>query len=317
MDRSGSGFPRAAGCASAAAMAPPTQPLIAGIELGGTKCVALLARGPDEVRERRTIATTDPQATLAAIEQALDGWEFDAIGVASFGPLELNPAMPDYGAITATTKPGWTGTDLVHRLSARYGKPLAIQTDVNGAALAEARWGAAQGLAAHAYVTIGTGVGVGIVSGGRPVQGYSHAEAGHMRVPRMAGDGYPGWCRFHGDCVEGLISGPALAERFGTPGDRLPDEGPEWDLFVHDLCGMLHNLVVSVAPERIAIGGGVVAERPYLFPRLRARLAASIGGYGSLVAWAAELETRLGPPGLGAMAGPLGAVAMGLEAVGR
>lgn len=292
-------------------------PVIAGIELGGTKCVVLLAGGPGEVRAQETVPTTDPAATLGAIEALLDGWRFDAIGIASFGPLELNPAMPDYGSITATTKPGWTGTDLVRRLSARYARPLAIQTDVNGAALAEARWGAAQGLSAHSYITVGTGVGVGMVSGGRPVQGFAHGEAGHMRVPRAPGDDYPGWCRFHGDCVEGLIAGPALAERFGCPGDRLPDEGPEWDLFVHDLGGLLHNLVVALAPERIAIGGGVVATRPYLFDRLRARLAASIGGYGSLEAWVGELDRRLGPPGLGSMAGPLGAIAMGLEAIGR
>ncbi|MET0310084.1 MAG: ROK family protein [Sphingomonas sp.] len=293
-----------------------TPPLIAGLELGGTKCVAILATGPDDVRTRETIPTTDPAATLAAIEAVLDGWRFDAIGVASFGPLELNPAMPDYGAITATTKPGWTGTDIVNRLKARFARPIAFQTDVNGAAIAEARWGAAQGMATHAYITIGTGVGVGLVAGGRPVQGVAHGEAGHMRVPRVPGDAYPGWCPFHGDCVEGLIAGPALAERFGRPGQELPDDGPQWELFVHDLGGLLHNLVTAAAPERIAIGGGVIATRPHLFPRLRARLAESLGGYGSLRAYVEQLDRRLGPPGLGAMAGPLGAIALGLEVCG-
>lgn len=293
-----------------------TSPLIAGLELGGTKCVALLGTGPDDVRTRHTIPTADPTTTLAAIEAVLDGWDFDAIGVASFGPLELNPAMPDYGAITATTKPGWTGTDLVNRLRARYARPTGFQTDVNGAAIAEGRWGAAQGMATHAYITIGTGVGVGLVAGGRPVQGAAHGEAGHMRVPRLAGDSYPGWCPFHGDCVEGLIAGPALVERFGVPGRELPDDGPQWDLFVHDLGGLLHNLVTAAAPERIAIGGGVIASREHLFGRLRVRLAESLGGYGSLAAYAEELDRRLGPPGLDTMAGPLGAIAVGLEAVG-
>jgi fructokinase len=148
------------------------------------------------------------------------------------------------------------------------------------------------------------------------VQGVAHGEAGHMRVPRAPGDTYAGWCRFHGDCVEGLISGPALAERFGCPGKELPDEGPEWDLFVHDLSGLLHNLVTIAAPERIAIGGGVIAAREHLFPRLRVRLAESLGDYGSLAGYAGELDERLGPPGLGAMAGPLGALAVGLNAVG-
>ncbi|AQR73953.1 ROK family protein [Sphingomonas sp. LM7] len=289
------------------------EPRIAGIELGGTKCIVLLGTGPDDVRGQHMIPTTDPAATLAAIEAVLDGWEFDALGVASFGPLQLDRSAADYGAITATTKPGWTGTDLVRRLERRYGRPIGFQTDVNGAALAEARWGAAQGLATHAYITIGTGVGVGLIAGGRPVQGVAHGEAGHMRVPRAAGDSYAGWCRFHGDCVEGLISGPALAERFGSPGKELPHDGPEWDLFVHDLCGLLHNLVTVAAPERIAIGGGVIAARGHLFPRLRARLAESLGGYGSLAGYAAELDARLGPPGLGNMAGPLGALAVGLR----
>jgi fructokinase len=289
-------------------------PLIAGIELGGTKCIALLGTGPADVRDQQTIPTTDPVTTLAAIEVVLDGWSFDAIGVASFGPLQLDTGAPDYGAITATTKPGWSGTDLVRRLEARYGKPIGFQTDVNGAALAEGRWGAARGMATHAYLTIGTGVGVGLVAGGRPVQGVAHGEAGHMRVPRAAGDTYTGWCRFHGDCVEGLISGPALAERFGCPGKELPHDGPQWDLFVHDLVGLLHNLVTVAAPERIAIGGGVIAAREHLFLRLRARLAESLGGYGSLAGYARELDTRLGPPGLGAMAGPLGALAVGLAA---
>jgi fructokinase len=288
--------------------------LIAGIELGGTKCVALLAAGPEDVRERVTVPTTSPAETLGALEAVLDAWRFDAIGIASFGPLELDPRRPAYGAITATTKPGWSGTDLARRFAARYRTPLAIQTDVAGAALAEARWGAAQGLQAHAYITIGTGVGVGLVTGGRPVMGWAHGEAGHMRLPRAAGDSYPGWCRFHGDCLEGLISGPALAERFGMPGDQLPDDAPEWLLFVHDLAGMLHNLVVTTAPERIAIGGGVVAARDYLFPRLRAALVGSLGGYGAFAEWAEDIEARLGPPGLGTMAGPLGAIAVGLEA---
>lgn len=288
-------------------------PLIAGLELGGTKCVALLASGPGDVREQVTVPTTDPETTLGALEAVLDGWAFDAIGVASFGPLELNAGHPDFGTMTATTKPGWTGAVIGPRFAARYGRPLAIQTDVNGAAMAEAHWGAAQGLTSHAYITIGTGVGVGMVSGGRPVQGLAHGEAGHMHVARKRGDDFEGWCPFHGDCVEGLIAGPALAKRFGCKGEELPEGGPQWDLFVHDLGGLLHNLVTTLAPERIAIGGGVMSARPQLFAPLRTRLAESIGGYGSFATL--DMERLVGPPGLGAMAGPMGAVAMGLEAL--
>lgn len=291
------------------------SPLIAGLELGGTKCVAILGTGPDDVRACETVPTTDPATTLAALEKALDSWRFDALGVASFGPLDLDPHSPGFGSVSATPKPGWTGTDLMRRFAARYGKPLAIQTDVIGAALAEQRWGGAQGLSSHCYITIGTGVGVGLISGNQPVQGVAHGEAGHMRVRRATGDGYAGCCPFHGDCVEGLISGPALVERFGRPGQDLAGDGPEWDLFVHDLAGLLHNLIVTAAPERIAIGGGVMASRAELFPKLRAALAASIAGYGSLAAYAEQLGHRLAPPKLGPMTGPLGALATGLEAL--
>lgn len=291
------------------------SPLIAGLELGGTKCVAILGTGPDDVRACETVPTTDPATTLAALEAVLDGWRFDVLGIASFGPLDLDPRSPDYGSISVTPKPGWSGTDLTHRLAARYGKPLAIQTDVVGAALAEQRWGAARGLSSHCYITVGTGVGVGLISGSRPVQGVAHGEAGHMRVRRAPGDAFAGCCPFHGDCVEGLISGPALAKRFGRPASELPDGSDEWDLFIHDLAGLLHNLAVTASPERIAIGGGVMASRERLFPKLRAALAASIAAYGSLALYAEQLERRLGPPGLGTMAGPLGALATGLGAL--
>lgn len=293
------------------------SPLIAGLELGGTKCVAILGTGPDDVRACETVPTTHPTTTLAALEKVLDGWRFDALGIASFGPLDLDPRSPGFGSISATPKPGWTGTDLTHRLAMRYGKPLAIQTDVVGAALAEQRWGAAQGLSSHCYITIGTGVGVGLISGNRPVQGVAHGEAGHMRVCRAPGDDFGGLCPFHGDCVEGLISGPALAKRFGRPGGKIPDEGGEWGLFVHDLAGLLHNLVVTAAPERIAIGGGVMASRERLFPKLRAALAASIADYGSFASYSKQLDCRLGPPALGMMAGPLGALAVGFGALDK
>jgi Transcriptional regulator/sugar kinase len=292
-------------------------PSIAGIELGGTKCIAILGTGPDDIRARETVPTTDPATTLAALERILDSWRFDALGIATFGPLDLDPRSSDYGSITATPKPGWTGTDLTRRFAARYGVPLAIQTDVVGAALAEQRWGAARGLSSHCYITVGTGVGVGLILGNLPVQGVAHGEAGHMRVRRSPGDDFGGSCPFHGDCIEGLISGPALAKRFGRPASELPDGGTEWDLFVHDLAGLLHNLAVTAAPERIAIGGGVLTSREGLFPKLRAALAASIAAYGSLALYAEQLDSRLGPPGLGAMAGPLGALAVGLGVLNK
>ena len=184
--------------------------------MGGTKCILTLSRGPDDLRDRAVVPTTDPETTLAAIEAHLDRWEntarFAAIGIAGFGPLQLDRRQPDYGAIIATPKPGWSGTNVYARIAARYAVPIALQTDVNGAALAEGRWGGAQDMESHAYITIGTGVGVGLIVGGRPLVGLTHSEMGHIRLNRAHGDDWPGLCSFHGDCVEGLIAGPAIAK---------------------------------------------------------------------------------------------------------
>jgi len=287
---------------------------VAGLELGGTKCVALLGGGPDTIVERVTVPTTDPATTLGALEEVLDRWRFDAIGIAAFGPLDLAPTSATFGSVAATTKPGWRGTALSTRFAARYGVPCAIQTDVVGAALAEGRWGAACGLSDHLYITIGTGVGVGAIVGGHPAGGVAHGEAGHMRIARAPGDDFAGWCAFHGDCVEGLVSGPALALRTGLPGSAIPRDHRVWPLAAHDVAAMLHNLVVTLAPQRIALGGGIPTARPEWLPMIRRALADSLAGYGMFGAYAAELDNRLGPPGLGDAAGPLGAIAVGLTA---
>lgn len=291
--------------------------MIAGLELGGTKCVALLGTGPDAIVERVSVPTETPEVTFAALERALDGWDFDAIGIAAFGPLDLAPGSADYGAIVRTTKEHWSDAPLFAHFSARYGKPTAIQTDVVGAALAEGRWGAAQGMADHVYITMGTGVGIGSIVGGRPAGGVAHGEAGHMRIKRAPGDDFAGACRFHGDCVEGLVSGPALAARTGIRGADIPADHPVWGQAAHDMAMLLHNLVITLAPARISIGGGIPTARPELLPMIRAALAESLARYGMFGAYIDDLETRVGPPGLGDMAGPLGAIAVGLDAMGN
>lgn len=280
-------------------------PLLAGVELGGTKCVCILARGPDDVRDEVRIPTGEPQATLEAIGQVLQGWrdthDFGALGIASFGPLVIDRAAPDHGTFLDTPKPGWSGVGLRSRF-ADLGVPLAIETDVNAAALAEGRWGAAVGLDSFVYVTVGTGVGVGTIVGGRPVHGLGHSEAGHMRVPRLAGDAWPGICPFHGDCVEGLASGPAIAA--SMPGeDALPAAA------VHALGMMVHNLVIAVTPRRIVMGGGVANGKPELVPAVRAVARESLAGYGA-TRLIADWNQFLVPPALGDRAGPLGAIAL-------
>lgn len=289
---------------------------VAGVELGGTKCVALLGSGPDDVVDRLRVPTTTPDETLGALRAKLDAWAagpgFDAIGIASFGPVDLDPASAHHGCIVGTTKPGWDFAPVLTALSDGLMRPARIETDVNGAALAEARWGGA-GDGLSVYVTIGTGVGVGIVVDGRPVHGRLHGEAGHLKIPRAAGDDFPGVCTYHGDCVEGLISGPALWKRFGCDPATVAPCHPVWDHVAHDLSLLLHNLVIALGPERIAIGGGVMAGKDWLFDRVRTRLAAGLNRYGAFGGWAEAIERRVGPPGLGDMAGPLGAIAVGLS----
>lgn len=296
-----------------------TPPLIAGVELGGTKCLAILASGPDDIRDTVRLPTGAPAETLPALASVLARWRagpgFEAIGIASFGPVGLDRSRGHYGHITRTPKPGWSGVDVVGALAAGLDCPIGFETDVNGAALAEGRWGGARGLADHAYVTIGTGVGVGSVVGGRPLLGAAHMEFGHIRVPRRRGDDWPGACPFHGDCLEGLVSGPALGARFGMAGHMLPPDHAGWDLFVDEVAAMLHALVLATWPRRIAIGGGVIAPRPELFGPLSDRLRRSLGGYGAAGDSDIVGPDLLGPPLLGDRAGPLGAIAVGLDAL--
>lgn len=291
-------------------------PLLAGVELGGTKCICILGRGPGDVRETVEIATAAPDETLPAIAAVLAGWSgFAALGIASFGPLQLDGGAPDWGSILSTPKPGWAGVALARRLAGGLAVPLGFDTDVAGAALAEGRWGATRGLASHAYVTVGTGIGVGIVVAGRSVAGLGHPEAGHMRVPRAAGDGWPGSCPLHGDCVEGLASGGAIAARAGADIATLAPDDPAWAPAAHAIAAMLHNLVLTTAPERIVIGGGVPGRQPQLLPLIRRRLVESLAGYAQGARIAAAVDGFVVPPTLGGRAGPLGAIALAADAL--
>ncbi|WP_332677113.1 ROK family protein [Brevundimonas sp.] len=294
-------------------------PLIAGVELGGTKIVCLLAAGPDDIREQVRLPTTTPAESLGAIRRVLERWNagpgFAALGIASFGPLELDDRSDRFGQIVSTTKPGWDGADL-NTLGEDLGIPVMIDTDVNGAALAEGRWGAARGLRSYAYITVGTGVGVGSIVSGQPVRGAGHSEAGHLRVGRLPGDVWPGACRFHRDCVEGLASGPAIEARAGRPGGALSHDDPAWDMVVHALGGLLHNLVLTTVPERILIGGGVADGQAWLFPRVRTALTESLNNYAAMDRTLARMDDFVQPPLLGTLAGPLGAIALGCLAAG-
>jgi len=282
--------------------------------------VCLIGTGPDDIAAQITVPTSsDPDATLRRIADVLRNWKavhgpFSAIGLASFGPLDLRTASATYGHITATVKPGWNGTDVVGRLARHLGVPIGFNTDVNGAALAESRWGLARGLKDFAYITVGTGVGVGLIVAGKPVFGCNHTELGHVRIVRRPGDVWPGVCRFHGDCVEGLASGPAIAARAGISAEDIADDSPVWEPVAHALAQLLHTIVLATAPQCILAGGGVLQARPQLLERVRRLLVESLNGYLDLQELTGGLDRYVVPPGLGALAGPLGALAIAADA---
>lgn len=287
-------------------------PVMAGIELGGTKAIALVARG-QTILAQQSVPTRAPQETLADLAAILAGWRDDfqpvSLGIASFGPIAIDPAAPDYGHMLPTPKPGWTGADIVGVLAPYVDGPCGFHTDVTAAALAEARWGAAQGLTDHVYVTIGTGIGMGIIAGGAPVAGLMHPEAGHIRVRRVAGDAFAGTCPFHGDCLEGLASGPAIQARAGRPGNELAPEDPHWLPVIDALAEAFATLFMTMAPARIVLGGGVGVGQPHLLPAIRAAVVSKLGGYLPFID-ASTIDQRLAHAALGGQAGPLGAICL-------
>jgi fructokinase len=293
--------------------------LLAGVELGGTKCVCILGTGPDDVRAVERLPTGEPEETLRRVEAVLERWsaqegEPRALGIASFGPVDLRADSPKYGFITSTPKHGWRNTDVARRLARRLGVPVGFDTDVNGAALAEGRWGAGAGLDDFAYVTVGTGIGVGSIVRGRSIFGMNHTELGHLRVVRMPGDTFGGVCPFHGDCVEGLASGPAIEARAGMPASQLPADHPAWEFVVHTLAQLLQAMVLSTAPRRILLGGGVMSAQAPLFERIRLELRRSLNRYVESTDLEQGISHYIVPPGLGPMAGPLGALALAAAA---
>lgn len=291
-------------------------PLLAGVELGGTKCICTLASAAGDIVAQETVPTgADADETLGAIAAILARWkaeqDFVSLGIASFGPVDLDPASPRWGFITTTPKPGWAQVDVARRLGDELGVPLAFDTDVNGAALAEMKWGAGRGMADFAYITVGTGIGVGLFVNGAPTRGFGHSELGHIRVARLPGDDWPGACPYHGACVEGLAAGGAIAKRLGGSAAGLDEDHPVWESVAHALAQLCHVLVCAAAPRRIVIGGGVVSGNPHLLPRIEHMLVESLAGYVLLPAGAPYVTA----PGLGDRAGPLGPIALAESAL--
>ena len=293
--------------------------LVAGVELGGTKALAVLACGAT-ILERARFETTTPAATLGRLRAQLESWRhaqgFSALGIASFGPIGLDRQAASFGRILATPKPGWSGAAVAELLSEGLDCPWSIDTDVNAAALAEWRWGAGHGLDSLCYLTLGTGVGGGILIGGQPVHGALHPELGHVRLHRAASDPFRGTCPFHGDCAEGLLSGPALHARFGMAVEAVPGDDPRWAFVAYDLAALIGAVALIASPRRILVGGGVGMGQPALLDRTRAALVEGLAGYLPHID-AAQSSSFVMTPALGHDAGPLGAVALAYAAPSR
>jgi fructokinase len=281
---------------------------LGGIEAGGTRWNCAVGRGDGTVERVESFPTTTPAETIGRAVELFRGVPgLTALGLGLFGPVEVDPASPRWGTITTTPKPGWRDTDVACALGAALGVPIALDTDVNAAAVGEWRHGAARGLDTFVYLTVGTGIGGGVFANGRPVHGLLHPEVGHMLVPHdRERDPFAGSCPFHGDCLEGLAAGPAIAARWGRPGEEI-DDPDAWDLVARYIALGLMNVVMTLSAERIVLGGGV-GSRPEVLPRVRLHLREALAGYVDVPALGAGVDDYVVGPALGPRSGVVGAI---------
>ena len=286
-----------------------------GIEAGGTHFACAAGTGPDELRADISFPTTTPKETIGrAVEFFLSIEGIAAIGIASFGPVDLDPSSPSYGHITSTPKPGWSNTDIVGKVRDVLKVPVGFDTDVNGAALSEHLWGAAHGVDNFVYLTVGTGIGGSSMTEGHLVHGLVHPEMGHLRIPHdPKADDFVGSCPYHGDCLEGLASGPAIAQRWGKTPESLPEDHPAWQLEATYLGLAVANLVCILSPRRIIMGGGVM-EQPTLLPMVRRKVLEELNGYVQAADILQHIDSYIVSPSLGDRAGVLGAIALAQRA---
>jgi fructokinase len=302
-------------------MPDPTLPIIASVEAGGTKFVCAIGSGPDHVLAEQRFPTTTPEETIRQCleffrtQRAIHG-PIAALGVATFGPAGVDPERNDFGCITTTPKPGWQQVPLLADLNEGLGGiPAAFDTDVNAAALAEWEWGAGKEHDSLLYFTIGTGIGGGFVTNGKPLHGLVHPEMGHMRLPHnLQDDPFPGTCPFHGDCFEGMASGTAIEARWSQSAHDLPPEHPAWTLEADYIAHALNNCVCTLSPDIIVLGGGVM-EQSHLFPLIREKLKTTLNGYIASSALSNRIDQYVVPPGLGNQSGLLGGIALGFDAL--
>ena len=290
--------------------------MFGAIETGGTKVICAVGTEPSNLTVTRlpTESAATTVAKAAAFLREASGGSLRAVGIGSFGPVDLRPLSPTFGRITSTPKLNWQNFDFVGTIRAALGVPVGFDTDVNAAALGEARWGAAQSISDFIYLTVGTGIGGGAIVNGQILHGLLHPEMGHIRIPHdRQRDPYPGCCPFHGDCLEGLASGPAIQARWGVPAPELPADHLAWAFEAHYLALGLANWVCTLSPKRIVLGGGVM-QQPCLFPLIRTELLRTLNGYVRAAELLENVDQYVIPAQLGNRAGIAGALALAEQA---
>ncbi|GIP48427.1 ROK family protein [Paenibacillus sp. DXFW5] len=287
---------------------------IGAIEAGGTKFVCGVGNEHGVIEDSVSFPTELPEPTLERVIGYFRDKKVEAIGVGSFGPLDLNRNSATYGYVTTTPKPGWNGYDVLGKLKSQFDVPYGWDTDVNAAALGEAKWGAAQGLDSCVYYTVGTGIGVGVLAEGKLVHGLVHPEGGHVLPRRHPEDDFPGLCPYHGDCLEGMAAGPSLEARWRVKGHELAPNHPAWKIEAYYLAQAVTGAILMLSPQKVIMGGGVM-QQPQLFPLIREEVRRNLAGYVNASAILSGMDGYIVPPGLGNRAGLCGALALGLEAM--
>ena len=291
------------------------EKLYGGIEGGGTKFNCAIGDGPQNIVKEARFATTTPEETIGQVIEFFTPFadQLHGIGLGSFGPFDVDPASLTFGYITTTPKPGWGNTNILGMLREKIHTPIAVDMDVVVAGLGEARWGASKHDSHSLYLTIGTGIGGGYIVDGQPLRGLTSLEMGHIHIPHdLKLDPFQGACPYHGDCFEGLASGPAIQARFGQRAETLTNDNPYWDVEAGYIAHALTNFILSLAPQRIIIGGGVM-QKDFMFPLVRKKVQELLNGYISHDRIIDHMDDYIVPPALGGQAGVLGCIALAMN----
>ena len=289
-----------------------TEKIYGGIEGGGTKFNCAIGNGPENIIAEARFPTTTPSETIGQVIEFFTPYvdKLSGIGLGSFGPFDADPVSPTYGYITTTPKPHWGNTNILGLLREKINLPIAVDMDVAVAGLGEAKWGASKNDSHSLYLTIGTGIGGGYIMDGKPLRGLVSLEMGHIRIPHdFELDPFRGACPYHGDCFEGLAAGPAVEARFGQKGETLSDDQPFWDVEATYIAQALVNFILTLAPQRIIIGGGVM-QKDLMFPSVRKKVQELMNGYINHATLLKDIDQYIVPPALGGRSGVLGSIAL-------